>query len=134
MENRPIEPFKEIVAYEALWQHRNTTFKKLSELFFSIPGSRPSDFVHANVIGELYPTIKKLILSNPLCYRTNILTKDTFDYPVRLMDTKEQLALLYYSGNLDFLSTRCIAMVGSRRPSENGLKRAQKLTRLLNTR
>ncbi|MCZ0932027.1 MAG: DNA-processing protein DprA [Oligoflexia bacterium] len=39
--------------------------------------------------------------------------------------------MFYYKGHLDLLQTRCIAIVGSRKASENGMKRAEKLSREL---
>jgi len=34
-----VSPFKEIVAYEALWQNEKASFKTLSQLFAQNPGS-----------------------------------------------------------------------------------------------
>jgi DNA processing protein len=67
--NKAIEPLKEIVAYEALWQNRKASFKSLSELFSNNPGSKPSDFVDPETINELQPTIKDLVLNHGLGYR-----------------------------------------------------------------
>jgi len=70
-------------------------------------------------------------LNNPLNYRINVLIRGTFDYPKRLEDAKEQVQLLYYSGNIDLLSTKSIAVVGTRQPSDEGKRRAQKLVKQL---
>jgi DNA processing protein len=129
--NKVIEPLKEIVAYEALWQNRKASFKSLSELFSNNPGSKPSDFVDPETINALQPTIKDLVLNHSLGYRTNLLINGTFDFPSRLKDAREPLEVLYYSGNLDYLSTKSIAIVGSREPSPEGLKRVERLARLL---
>ncbi|OMP80115.1 DNA-processing protein DprA [[Flexibacter] sp. ATCC 35208] len=127
----PILPLREMVAYEVLWNKRNISYKRLSELFSSIPGSRPSDFVKESEIIELEPLIRELIFSNQFDYKTNLLINGTFDYPSKLKDAEEPVEILYYSGNLDLLSTRSIAVVGSRKPSEEGIRRAAKLARLL---
>jgi DNA processing protein len=124
----PIVPFREIVAYEALWNDRTTSFKSLANLFAKHPGCRPSDFVKDHLIEELYPTIKNMLLSPGQHYQTNLLINGTFDYPKRLKDAREPIELLYYSGNLSFLHTRCIAIVGTRRPSEGSLVVATQLT------
>ena len=129
--NSPIEPLKEIVAYEALWQNRKASFKTLSVLFSSRPGSRPSDFVSASQIEELLPTIKQIVLGSSYALRTNILINGTFDYPERLKDAQEPVEILYYTGNIDYLSTPGVAVVGSRKPSQEGLLRTKKLTKLL---
>lgn len=48
-----------------------------------------------------------------------------------LKDAQEQVEILYYAGNLEYLQTRGVAIVGSRNPSDNGIKRAEKITKLL---
>jgi len=126
-----IEPLKEIIAYEALWQEKNASFKTLSELFASKPGSTPSDFVGRDKIDDLYGPIKNIVLNSQVDYKTYLLIRGTFDYPSRLNDAKEPVAILYYSGNIDLLNTRGIAIVGTRKPSKDGLLRATKLATLL---
>lgn len=125
----PIEPLKEIVAYEALWQDRSTSFKKLSELFARNPGKLPSDFVNELMIGDLRSKMRELFQS--FHNKANILINGTFDYPEKLKDADEPVEILYYSGDLDLLSTRSVAVVGSRAPSEDGLRRTKKLVELL---
>jgi DNA processing protein len=115
----PISPFKEIIAYEALWAEKKTTYKSLADLFSKYPNSRPSDFVDTNKIPELVNAIKNIVLTAAL--KPNLLIDGTFDYPERLKDAKEPLELLYYSGNLDYLNTRCVAIVGARKASSEAL-------------
>jgi len=115
----PIQPFKEIVAYEALWADKKTTFKSLSTLFAKYPNSRPSDFVEGNKISDLYDEIKKIVFEAN--YKTSLLINGTFDYPEKLKDAEEPVELLYYTGILEYLRTRCIAIVGTRKPSAAAL-------------
>lgn len=129
--NSPIEPMREIVAYEAIWQEPKTSFKSLSSMFASNPGSRPSNFVTEAKIKEFYDDIKHLLFSGSLEYKINILINGTIDYPSPLKDAKNPVEILYYAGNIDHLSTNCIAVVGSRKPSDDGLKRARRLVKLL---
>jgi DNA processing protein len=119
------------VAYEALWEQEKASFKTLSELFTKNPGSRPSDFVDKSTIDAMYDTIKKIVLNDSLKYKINLLINGTFDYPKKLKDAKEPVEVLYYSGNLDLLRTKTIAIVGTRNPSPEGLKRTEKLVKLL---
>ncbi len=44
-EDNAISPLREIGAYEALWDEKGATFKKISEKFSAIPDALPSDFV-----------------------------------------------------------------------------------------
>lgn len=125
-----ISPFREIVAYEALWNNHNASFKKISELFRLNPGCKPSDLIDPAIVDELQETIKQHFLKK-VPYRFNILINGTYDYPEKLKDAREPVEMLYYAGDLDLLSTRCIAIVGARSASEDGLRRARKLTRML---
>lgn len=115
----PIQPFKEIVAYEALWADKKTTFKSLSTLFAKYPNSRPSDFVEGNRISDLYDEIRRIVLDAN--YKPSLLISGTFDYPEKLKDAEEPVELLYYTGILEYLRTRCIAIVGTRKPSAESL-------------
>jgi len=126
-----IIPLKEIAAYEALWLESKASFKTISNLFRNNPGRLPSELIHEEFYKELIPAIKSLINTKKANYRPNVLIYDTWDYPKRLRQAAEPIEVLYYSGNLNYLDTRCVAIVGSRHPSADGLKRAQKITRLL---
>jgi DNA processing protein len=126
-----IIPLKEIAAYEALWLESKASFKTIANLFRQNPGSLPSELIHEEFYKDLYPELKKLIQQSKADYKTNILINETFDYPSGLRDAAEQVEVLYYAGNLDYLQTRGIAIVGSRNPSANGVKRAEKITKLL---
>jgi len=122
----PIQPLKEIVAYEALWAEKKTTWKSISDLFTKNPGSRPSDFVRGEQMSAIEEEVKKFVLG--MNFRTNMLISGTFDYPKRLNDAKERVILLYYTGILEYLRTRCIAVVGTRNPSTEGLAVANEIT------
>ncbi len=124
-----ITPMKEMAAYEALWENEKASFKTLSELFASRPGSKPSDFVSAEKINNLYETIKQYFVKGKLSYRPNIIINGTLDYPERLKDAREPVELLYYSGNLDYLQTKSIAIVGTRKPTPDGVRRTRQLVR-----
>jgi DNA processing protein len=126
-----ISPLKEIAAYESLWTNRKASFKTLSKLFSSQPGSKPSDFVNASDIDEMLPNLRSLIFHDNRHYDVNLLIESTFDYPIRLKDANDPVHILYYSGNPNLLHTRSVAVVGSRKPSAEGLRRTAKLVRLL---
>lgn len=126
-----IIPFKEIAAYEALWLESKASFKTIANLFRQNPGRLPSELIHEEFYKGLYPELKKLIQNSNVDYKANILINETFDYPMGLKDAQEQVEILYYAGNLEYLQTRGVAIVGSRNPSDNGIKRAEKITKLL---
>src|SRR5207249_2972078 len=53
------------------------------------------------------------------------------DYPMRLRDAKHPVELLYYQGSWELTETRCVAVVGTRNPTDDGTERAQRLAREL---
>lgn len=126
-----ISPLDEIAAYEVIWDKPGTTFKKMADYF------NQTNFVQ----------LAKQVSSHELIiYRNKILSKlenaniqnfgvrinNTFDYPKRLRDARNPVEIFYYRGNWDLIeSPKTIAVVGSRNASPEGIKRTQKLTKLL---
>jgi DNA processing protein len=53
------------------------------------------------------------------------------EYPEKLRDAEHPIELLYYRGFWDLVETRCVAVVGTRKPSAEGEKRTEKLARSL---
>jgi DNA processing protein len=128
---KPILPMMEMVAYEALWRDKKMSFKALAKMFARQPGKLPSDLVSAADIDRLYPEVRAIALNPALDYRTNLLVHGSFDYPDRLRQAEEPVEVLYYAGQRDYLNTRSVAIVGTRRPSEAGLRQAAELATLL---
>jgi len=122
-----ISPLREIAAYEALWNIYNINFKKIAELFAKNPGKRPSDLVDENQIKEFTEKVIRLIDHD----KTNILINNTWDYPKKLRDAKEPVEILYFKGDPSLIQTRSIAVVGTRKPTAEGIRRTQKLVRHL---
>ena len=128
---KAIAPLQEMTAYEALWRDKKVNFKYLSRLFKDHPGKLPSELVPQTDIQQLYGRVKEVATNSLLGYRTNLLVHGSFDYPAKLREAEEPVELLYYSGDLDLLSSPSIAIVGTRKPSAEGLEHAQALTRFL---
>jgi len=127
----PISPFKEMAAYEALWTNSDLTFKKISELFSSKKASRPSELIDEHFVTIATKKLKN-ILGQKDAIKPGVLISGTFDYPEQLRDAKHPIEMLYFSGNLKYLSSHCgVAVVGSRKPSQSGIKRTQKLVQCL---
>jgi DNA processing protein len=118
----PIIPFREMAAYEALWAEKSTTFKSLAKLFALNPGSKPSDYVSEQKISELQDIIDDMGLCPHLLGKIKLLINGMHDYPKELREAKEPVELLYYAGRLNYLQTRRIAIIGSRKPSPESLQ------------
>ena len=52
-------------------------------------------------------------------------------YPNRLLDAKNPAYCLYFQGVWDFVESPCISVVGTRQPSEEGVKRTKRLVKSL---
>lgn len=124
-----ISPFKEMAAYEAIWKSGNTSFKSLSTIFSKSPELNLSDIVPNQEINEMSNLLDKLL--SGMHYNFGALFRNTFDYPLNLNDAREKLQLLYYAGSLDYLYTKGVAVVGTRNPSNEGLKRTENLVKYL---
>ena len=127
----PISPLDEIIAYESLWIDEKASFKNIASLFASNPGSRATDFIEFRRDNSLFTEIKRKVINSRKEFRTNVLINGTIDFPSRLKDAKDPIELLYYSGNLDYLNTRCISIVGTRNPTVEGLKVTSEITKKL---
>lgn len=135
--NRPvISPIEEIAAYETLWENQKASFKNIAEIFKNNPGGRPTDFLTSEDKARfrvnrttIIDIIEKLRSENH--YKPNLLIHGSINYPSKLRDAREPVELLYYTGNIDLIYTKSVAIVGTRNPSHEGKKRAEKMTKLL---
>ena len=127
---RAISPFHEMGAYEALWRKSGTTFKTLAERFARHPGSVPSTFVPMIEARE-NATFVKQRFEQAQIGRFGVRVHGMADYPQKLRDAAHPVELLYYQGWWDLAYSRSVAVVGTRKPSREGKRRARRLVRLL---
>lgn len=125
-EARAVAPAHELGAYEALWAREGTTFKTLAEMFRQPPGSVPSDFVSQSE-AQHYSRLALGAIGKAGIKHFGIRVNGAGEYPPRLRDAQHPVELLYFQGNWDISSTRCVAVVGTRKPSVEGARRAAKL-------
>lgn len=128
---RSISPWLEMGAYEALWADFGTWFKSLAEKFSANPGSLPSDFVADRDHAYAFSERAARLLEKGGVKRFGIRIHGAGDYPARLRDAEYPLEVLYYQGWWDLIATRGVAIVGTRKPSDDGIRRAQKLAKCL---
>lgn len=126
-----ISPVREIASYEALWT-KYPTIPKLAELFrradHAIPSAvAASQGIPPKHVEEVKDYIKDLL---PFTSYGALFYKD-FEYPEKLRDAVHPIEVLYYQGALDLLSSRAVSVVGARKATEEGKRRARKLARLL---
>lgn len=124
---KPIRPVIDMAAYEALWMEDNATFKTIAEKF-SGKNILPSDIVDEQDISAYAEELEAILKGTDI----RICTNHSIDYPASLRDAKYPIEMFYYRGSLDFLySPKRISIVGTRNPTEEGIRRAARLTRLL---
>lgn len=122
-----VSPWVEMGAYEALWCRRGVNFKKLAEEYFADPRNLPSHFVEPRE-SEKYRDEVFEIMGD---HRFGLRLRGTGDYPAGLLDAKYPAELIYYQGNWDLIHGRKVSIVGTRKPSQEGIQRTKKLVRAL---
>lgn len=128
---RSISPLTEMAAYEALWSHKSASFKRIAECFRSNPNAIPSDLVTELEIEEALPNVMSRIRDANL-NDVGIRVHGSEEYPLKLRDAANPIEVFYFRGWWDLINTqKSIAIVGTREPSDDGIKRARRLVKLL---
>jgi DNA processing protein len=117
-------------AYEALWLEQGASFKNIADRFAADSNALPSDFV-APARAEQSAAETLATLKHAGVHRFGVRIHHAGDYPAKLRDARYPVELIYYQGAWELTETRCISVVGSRRASEDGKKRARQLARQL---
>jgi DNA processing protein len=128
--NLGISPQREMGAYEALWDEDGTTFKTISEKLNKRPDTVPSDLVEPKRV-EKYREAVRDVMAKANVERFGIRVLGAGEYPNKLRDADYPIAVLYYRGWWDLVNSRSVAVVGTRTPSEDGIKRTRTLVREL---
>jgi len=126
---RAVSPRRELGAYEALWAREKTSFKSIAEDFAANPGAVPSDFVYEGDV-ERHARLASGAIRDAGIQHFGIRVHGAGDYPSKLRDATHPVELLYFQGLWDLVNTRSVAIVGTREPSSEGVRRAAKLARL----
>ena len=129
-ETRAVSPYREMGAYEVLWSDPRVTFKSLSKRFAQHPGSVPSDFVPREDAIACAAFVRQRFAAASVA-RFGVRVHGAGEYPGKLRDAAHPIELLYYQGWWDLVASRSVAVVGTRKPSRNGLLRTQRLVREL---
>jgi DNA processing protein len=130
--SKPISPYREMAAYEALWANqKNATFKSIADCFRDRPNAMPSELVSEDeIVLAMSHVQEKIAHANIADFGIRVYGSE--DYPDRLRDAAHPVELLYFRGSWDLIdSPKRIAIVGSREVSEDGARRTRKLVRLL---
>jgi DNA processing protein len=130
MQDRVIAPLLELGAYEWLWLQDKASFRTLAERFAAAPDSLPSDFVDAATALETGKRVVQTYRERGV-ERLGVRVHRAGDYPSKLRHARHPVELLYYAGIWELAELPAVSVVGTRRASPEGLRRARKLARLL---
>lgn len=130
-----MSPMREMGAYEWLWSQENDklkpSFKAVAELFRQNPGAMPSDLVDEDLAMDCArQVLDRFHRSGVRSFSVRL--NGVGDYPQPLRDAENPLEMLYFQGEWDLAhSPKSVAIVGTRNPSEEGVRRTRKLVKML---
>jgi DNA processing protein len=124
-----VSPLREAAAYEALWDKFNANVKTIAEVVKEHKNKLLSQLISSDLIDACFQQLKEIITSKHKKFEISF--KDEADYPKKLLDAKYSIPLLYYMGVWDLIFSPFIAVVGTRTPTPEGIKRTQKLVKSL---
>ena len=128
---KAVSPLLELGAYESLWLPPQSSFKTIAEMFREHPGAVPSDFVPHDEAVERSAEVLAVFRRRGV-ESFGIRVHGAGEYPQRLRDAEHPIELLYYRGNWALADEpRAVAIVGTRTPTEEGIRRTRKLVRNL---
>ena len=127
---RAVSPFREMGAYETMWCEPKTTFASLARRFEQSPHGLPSDFVSQEEALECASYVKDRFGKADV-KQFGVRVQGAGEYPPQLRDAAHPIALLYYQGWWDLVASPSVAVVGTRKPSKEGLARTRRLVREL---
>ena len=128
---RAVSPFLELGAYESLWDEQSASFKSIASLFSKQVGSIPSDFVESSRALSYANDVHGL-LRDAGVLNYGVRVHGAGDYPERLRIADHPVELLYFQGWWELVnSPRSVAVVGTRKPSNEGVARTRKLVKSL---
>ncbi|EAI3219733.1 hypothetical protein E3E73_09220, partial [Campylobacter coli] len=118
-----INLYEEMLKYEFIWSSiKNSSLKKFKDLQVI-----QQDFTSQDAKEKIQDFLLNLDKKD-----FSILTEYNYQFPKNLKNT--YIKSLYYKGNLDLLSEpKKIAIVGARNATEDGIKRAIKLSKELSS-
>ncbi|MGH8150425.1 MAG: DNA-processing protein DprA [Steroidobacteraceae bacterium] len=127
---RAVSPRRELGAYEALWAPEGESLESVAERFRIHEGARPSDFVPNGEI-DAYARLALAAIREARIERFGLRVQGAGDYPRKLRDADPPAELLYFEGAWELATSRCVAVVGTREPSDVGKKCASEIARRL---
>jgi DNA processing protein len=123
-----ISPLQEFLAYEALWDRPDSSFRSLALQLHDYPARLVSTLIEPEMIDtykkQLLPVIKDLPNFGIRVYGDG-------EFPQRLKDARHPINILYYQGDWNLTYSPSVAVVGTRNPTQEGIRRTEYLVKRL---
>ena len=127
---KTISPLLELGAYEMLWLQNGASVKSIATRMQETAKVLPSELV--NPTEALRTAHRALdVIQKKGIKQFGVRIHRAGEYPLKLRDARYPVELLYYRGFWDLVETRCIAVVGTRKPSQEGIQQARALVQYL---
>lgn len=126
-----ISVYDELVAYETLWGLQNETLRTIAEMFKK-RRTLPSKLLQSKTDMFEVPRIQnevKALLARKKGF--SVCVHGDFQYPERLQEARYPIELFYYRGDLGILESPSVSVVGSRKATDMGKKRAREIVMAL---
>lgn len=127
-----VSPYEELIAYEYLYAQPGMTLKKITRLTVGM-GRTPSQAMdeESGLLdareSDSYRAIVKYI-DTKIGY-FDLAINGTPSWPKSLVDSERPAPVLYTRGSMSLMEKRNIAVVGARKATETGLKKAEEAAR-----
>ena len=122
----PLSPYQEFLAYEALWEKPESTFRTIFE---QLQDSPFASALAGNIDIESYKKRLASVLENVNDFGIRIYGDG--EYPSKLNDARYPLRIFYYQGDWQLTYLPSIAVVGTRQPTPEGERITQTLVKKL---
>lgn len=127
---KSISPLLELGAYELLFLEQGASFKSIASKLQKDDDVLPSEFVNTAEALRIGHKVLDVITRRGV-KQFGVRIHRAGEYPLKLRDAAYPVELLYYRGLWDLVETRCVAVVGTRKPSAEGIKEARELVKYL---
>jgi len=127
----PMDRELEMGAYEAMWDEKGASFKSIAKKFAMQNGKRPSDFTNRST-AQSYAEKAHERLKDAGKPAVKFLLNEEKNYPRGLRDAEHPIELFYYQGKISLINKdKSVAVIGTRNPSDEGVRQARELVKFL---
>lgn len=131
LKNVAVSPYNEMLAFELLYSDPDSSLKKIAHktvLANKLPTAVAKD-EYGMIVPDEYRRIEAYLANKVGSF--GIAVNSTTMWPSKLIDSENPTPILYYRGDLGLIESRSVSIVGSRKASDDGLRRARRMAREL---